>query len=437
MELSSIGTLSTLAQDGWPLGVGVRFAVDAEGTPVLCLPQPSPDNRSTLHVQARPLRRPYKETPALRVHYSSSVSVSAPPTPSFSLEIPEKFAKNIKKKLPETVTLKGPSGSIWDVRLTVDDDDTLFFNGGWKTFVKDHSLVANDFLIFKYNGVSHFDVLMFDGKSLCEKASSYFVRKCMHTESDATHQTKRKVNENSDEILHNSSQCGLESGPEKSTNNDMDARPSRKPIKSAASKKKIRNSDNGTQSIHAKQSLVGKELPTFPGESMNIQQWMAMAMSLACGTQRVKGFVTQFEKTNVLLKAQEALTNEGFMIIMKPTHVGRRFYMAVPTAWVAKYLPKDNADVILRMNKRTWKTRFYYHRSRDCGGLSGGWRNFVNDNNLEEHDVCVFQPANIGSKPMILDVNIFHVLQKAVPLSQVDPLPSSPELIASTPDMDS
>ncbi|TYH70534.1 hypothetical protein ES332_D05G124000v1 [Gossypium tomentosum] len=51
MELSSIGTLSTLAQDGWPLGVGVRFAVDAEGTPVLCLPQPSPDNRSTLHVQ--------------------------------------------------------------------------------------------------------------------------------------------------------------------------------------------------------------------------------------------------------------------------------------------------------------------------------------------------------------------------------------------------
>ncbi|KAH1066642.1 hypothetical protein J1N35_031629 [Gossypium stocksii] len=51
MELSSIGTLSTLAQDGWPLGVGVRFAVDAEGTPVLCLPQPSPDNRSSLHVQ--------------------------------------------------------------------------------------------------------------------------------------------------------------------------------------------------------------------------------------------------------------------------------------------------------------------------------------------------------------------------------------------------
>ncbi|KAE8656897.1 Glutamyl-tRNA reductase-binding protein [Hibiscus syriacus] len=51
MELSSIGTLSTLAQDGWPLGVGVRFAVDAEGTPVLRLLNPSLDNRSTLHAQ--------------------------------------------------------------------------------------------------------------------------------------------------------------------------------------------------------------------------------------------------------------------------------------------------------------------------------------------------------------------------------------------------
>ncbi|XVF23359.1 hypothetical protein REPUB_Repub13aG0031500 [Reevesia pubescens] len=55
LELSCIGTLSTLTHHSWPLGVGVRFAVDAEGTPVLCLPHlstlPSLDNRSSLHVQ--------------------------------------------------------------------------------------------------------------------------------------------------------------------------------------------------------------------------------------------------------------------------------------------------------------------------------------------------------------------------------------------------
>ncbi|KAI4355891.1 hypothetical protein L6164_004619 [Bauhinia variegata] len=55
MELASVGTLSTLSQEGWPLGVGVRFAVDPEGTPILCLNATnghfSWDGKSSLHVQ--------------------------------------------------------------------------------------------------------------------------------------------------------------------------------------------------------------------------------------------------------------------------------------------------------------------------------------------------------------------------------------------------
>ncbi|XP_057548943.1 glutamyl-tRNA reductase-binding protein, chloroplastic [Amaranthus tricolor] len=55
MELSSSGTLSTLTHDGWPLGIGVRFTVDADGTPIVCLNLSnrhfSIDKRSTLHVQ--------------------------------------------------------------------------------------------------------------------------------------------------------------------------------------------------------------------------------------------------------------------------------------------------------------------------------------------------------------------------------------------------
>ncbi|KAJ7952032.1 Glutamyl-tRNA reductase-binding protein chloroplastic [Quillaja saponaria] len=55
MELASVGTLSTLSPEGWPLGIGVRFAVDPEGIPVLCLNATSRkfsfDRRSSLHVQ--------------------------------------------------------------------------------------------------------------------------------------------------------------------------------------------------------------------------------------------------------------------------------------------------------------------------------------------------------------------------------------------------
>lgn len=55
MELSSVGTLSSLTREGWPLGIGVRFAVDSQGTPVLFLNESSRnlfvDNRSSFHVQ--------------------------------------------------------------------------------------------------------------------------------------------------------------------------------------------------------------------------------------------------------------------------------------------------------------------------------------------------------------------------------------------------
>ncbi|KAG9441745.1 hypothetical protein H6P81_017599 [Aristolochia fimbriata] len=55
VELSSLGTLCTLTQEGWPLGIGVPFAVDPRGIPILCLNAKnrdfSTDGRSSLHVQ--------------------------------------------------------------------------------------------------------------------------------------------------------------------------------------------------------------------------------------------------------------------------------------------------------------------------------------------------------------------------------------------------
>ncbi|CAM6018217.1 unnamed protein product [Sphagnum balticum] len=67
MEVCVEGTLSTLSQDGWPLGTEVRFAVDVEGNPVLRL-QPSAlhtknllsDSRCSLHAQ---LEQPGRQKP--------------------------------------------------------------------------------------------------------------------------------------------------------------------------------------------------------------------------------------------------------------------------------------------------------------------------------------------------------------------------------------
>lgn len=330
------------------------------------------------------------------------------------LALPEKFTKHFKKKLSGNVTLKGPSGFTWDVGLT-GNGDTLFFDNGWPSFVKDHSLKENDFLVFKSNGVSHFDVLVFDGLSLCEKATSYFVKKCGHTEHDSGSHTKRKLNENPVEITHPSP---LEETPEKSAENDNDQTGYQRLAFSSPAYKKTRNGGYSRK-------------PTQPG-------WRAGNLS-PNGQEKVKHepdsmpidleserFVSEEQKRNALLLAHSALrssNSEGFVIVMKPTHVNRKFFMAIPTAWMSKYMTLEPQDVIVRCNGNLWRTRFTYYPNRGYGGLSTGWRSFAFENDLEEFDVCIFECTDPSKRPMTLDVKIFPVSQAAIPLNEVAALP--------------
>lgn len=47
-------------------------------------------------------------------------------------------------------------------------ENGLFFHNGWQRFVKDHHLEVGDFLIFRYDGQSKFNVTIYD-RSACEK----------------------------------------------------------------------------------------------------------------------------------------------------------------------------------------------------------------------------------------------------------------------------
>ncbi|PHT27524.1 hypothetical protein CQW23_32871 [Capsicum baccatum] len=102
----------------------------------------------------------------------------------------QKICHNLREKLGDSVSLTGPSGATWNVRLTLIGD-ALFLKDGWKEFVGAHSLEEDDLLIFKYNGSSRFDVSVFDRQSLCEKEASCFVKKCEHADVASRSRTKR------------------------------------------------------------------------------------------------------------------------------------------------------------------------------------------------------------------------------------------------------
>jgi hypothetical protein len=180
--------------------------------------------------------------------------------------LPKTFSNNVKKKLPENAVLKGPGGVVWDIELTTRDG-IVYFTNGWQQFVKDHSLKENDFLVFKYNGESLFEVLIFDGESSCEKAASYFVRKCGHAanteQGGGCNSSKKKDTDNSVEEVTTPSD-GVDEGvsPEKSSHLNSIRVPFAVPVETTNGK----TSNGGVESASREQFIADAVTETEPAD---------------------------------------------------------------------------------------------------------------------------------------------------------------------------
>ena len=108
--------------------------------------------------------------------------------------LPPKFAENTAARLPDKVSLIGPSAIVWDVELK--KNDTIEFGGdGWMKFVEAYNLQENSLLIFTCKQNLSFEVLIFDSESFCEKEANYFVKQCKHGKAEHENVKKRTVTE--------------------------------------------------------------------------------------------------------------------------------------------------------------------------------------------------------------------------------------------------
>ncbi|KAF7829723.1 B3 domain-containing protein [Senna tora] len=329
--------------------------------------------------------------------------------------LPRTFSDNLRTKLPDCVTLKGPSGAIWSIGLTTRDD-TLYFTHGWQQFVKDHCLEENDLLVFKYNNESQFEVLIFDREGFCEKAGSYFVRKCEHTNKRNRDDCREEVN-----IPNGRADCA---SPEKFKQGDSIRVPAVVP--SETSSKETFNA--GAEFVSPVSVAVPTRRVKARGSKSNARggvNWIIDAETPSAGKSKTNDTVytsnrrpvTEEEKNITLQLAQEACTSDGFFIVMRPTHVYKRFYASIPSKWITEHLSPYSEDVILRVGEREWPAKFSFEHGRRTGGLTGGWKHFALDNNLEEFDVCVIRLADKTIKPMVMEVQIFRVVEEVTALS--------------------
>ena len=77
--------------------------------------------------------------------------------PDFCKHMPWEASRKAKtlKEASMAATLEGPSGRTWLVVIRRSAEGT-FFTSGWPKFVQDQALREFEFLVFRYDGNTHF-----------------------------------------------------------------------------------------------------------------------------------------------------------------------------------------------------------------------------------------------------------------------------------------
>ena len=79
----------------------------------------------------------------------------------FLQRIPRKFISEYGVELSDMAVLTIPNGTTWKLKLTRSDGE-VWFQNGWCEFASCHALTLGHLLVFRYEGNSHFHVLIFD-----------------------------------------------------------------------------------------------------------------------------------------------------------------------------------------------------------------------------------------------------------------------------------
>ncbi|XP_068655288.1 putative B3 domain-containing protein Os03g0621600 [Aristolochia californica] len=338
------------------------------------------------------------------------------------LIIPRKFAKHLRKKLPDHVFLMGPSRIPWPVGLTRASGQ-VFFNNGWEKFVEENCLAQGDALVFHYKGVSSFEVLVFEKKTGCEKLASLFAK-----QRNCRSETRGGINSSNVESLPCNGTCtrkepashSAQQAEEVTDHHLVTEQPkqqhgrfgSKEKTKHAGSCSHRGKSPRSSPQMSPDIENLNTSLPTRKHNNHRTAEYLLKRYPFFFQSNRRA--VTEEEKVRVLELARAArMKNPSFLVVMVPCHVTYKFFLAIPVAFVRSDLRRVSGGTIILCNPSGKEWSVNYVAGRTVSGLCGGWDKFVWDNNLEEGDALVFESNH---QRRLFHVHIFRVVKQTVPL---------------------
>lgn len=263
--------------------------------------------------------------------------------------IPRKFMTAYGDDLADCIVLKTPAGSVWQVKLERSNSE-VWLQNGWPEFAAHYSICFGHLLVFRYQGNSHFHVIIMD-KSATEV--EYPLIATSHSEK---------------------TYLSTSLGKRKEVTDDDIGRKEDFEICVALSAQ-----DTKTVSACAKASHQVNE------KTLQVTSEAKHARTLVSAT--------AFQSTNPF-----------FEIKMCPSYVSGRFALAVPRKFFTTYITQNHCNVILQLSDgRTWPVTCRI--SRVSANFSRGWHMFALENRLVVGDVCVFELINCSK--MLFNVSIF------------------------------
>ncbi|KAK7308474.1 hypothetical protein VNO77_42081 [Canavalia gladiata] len=268
------------------------------------------------------------------------------------MKVPRSFHRRHWQGMGNPVFLRFPNSTEFKVYWMNEDGDILFKNG-WREFAESSCLDVSHFVVFRYEGNSRFNVIVFDKSAL---EIQYPSNKGTNQEEDENDASDCKIVK----------ECSL---PE-------DKRPKSLSSSSHTRKKmKINPKEEQEEEIKHEQKKTG------------------------CSKRDFRKIIRTFhEKVKKTFRSD----NECFTCPIHKSYAERDL-LILPNEFAKLRLHGDSATLFINECGK-WDVELKVNSSGNFT-IATGWRKFLMDNNLKIGDVCAFEL--IQSKAISLKVTIF------------------------------
>ncbi|CAL0318551.1 unnamed protein product [Lupinus luteus] len=325
-----------------------------------------------------------------------------------NLKIPSKFTRKYGVGLSNPVLLKPPDGTEWKVYWTKHVGD-IWFQKGWKEFATYYSIDYGYLLLFKYEETSHFNVHIFDMSSL---EINYPFHGIQHEKNNL-----EQILDDSVEILDELAPCQKTrlKSPISCPQPCKKLRTDTRDVERSSNLEKLHQRVE-TRGRHSQRTNFEKSQESIEGDGVNCLDHKRVPVAESKINLAVKG-EKETQKTPLPISPHPHITgalkeankftskNPFFMVDIVQGYLEQN-RPCVPVDFTRKYFNKKKQNVTLQLGKKLWPLKLLCYPYNTPSKLSSGWSLFVEENQLQVRDICIFELIN--REDAVFDVHIFR-----------------------------